>query len=56
MTAAARLPHQAPYTIHDLVDLPDDTNRYEVLEGALIVSPSSDSLHQYFGNELRHRL
>ncbi len=53
---AAQLPHQAPYTVHDLSEMPDNTNRYEVLEGALIVSPSPDSVHQYFGDELRQRL
>lgn len=41
------------YTIHDLFEMPDDGRRYEVLDGALLVSPAPDSLHQYVGDELR---
>jgi Uma2 family endonuclease len=47
------LAHHPPYTIEDLFGMPEDGNRYEVLEGALIVSPSPDSWHQFFGDELR---
>lgn len=50
---AITLPHDAPYTVEDLFEMPADGNRYEVLEGALIVSPSPDSWHQFFGDELR---
>lgn len=41
------------FTIHDLFELPDDGMRYEVLDGALIVSPAPHSFHQYVGDELR---
>jgi Uma2 family endonuclease len=34
-----------PWTIDDLADLPDDGNRYEILDGSLIVSPPPDSFH-----------
>lgn len=44
----------APFTIHDLFETPDDGCRYEVLDGALIVSPAPHSFHQFFGDELRH--
>jgi Uma2 family endonuclease len=36
----------APWTAEDLADLPDDDgNRYEILDGSLIVSPSPDTFH-----------
>lgn len=38
--------HPGPYTVYDLVDMPDDGNRYEVIDGQLIVSPSPTGLHQ----------
>jgi len=34
------------YTVADLDLLPDDGNRYEVLAGALLVTPAPDSAHQ----------
>ncbi len=33
--------------------MPEDANRYEVPEGALIVSPAPDTWHQFFGDEPR---
>src|SRR5436309_188003 len=53
---ALTLAHHPPYTIEDLFGMPDDGNRYEVLEGALIVSPSPDSWHQFFGDQLQTAL
>jgi Uma2 family endonuclease len=35
-----------PWTRADLVRLPDDGNRYEVLDGALLVTPLPAGLHQ----------
>jgi len=35
----------APWTIDDLADLPDDGNRYELLDGSLLVSPPPDTFH-----------
>ena len=34
------------YTVADLDLLPDDGNRYEVLAGTLLVTPSAGSAHQ----------
>jgi hypothetical protein len=34
------------YTVADLELLPDDGNRYEVLAGTLLVTPSPGSAHQ----------
>lgn len=48
LTAARR-----SFTVHDLFEMPDDGFRYEVLDGALIMTPAPDSLHQYTGDELR---
>ncbi len=48
--------HHAPYTVEDLFEMPDDGNRYEVLEGALIVSPSPDFWHQIIGDRLQTAL
>jgi Uma2 family endonuclease len=42
-TIALPLPR---YTVADLDQLPDDGNRYELLEGWLIVTPFPSSLHQ----------
>jgi Uma2 family endonuclease len=38
--------HHGPYTIEDLEAMPDDGQRYELIDGALHVSPSPASLHQ----------
>jgi Uma2 family endonuclease len=35
-----------PFTIHDLDRMPDDGRRYEILDGALIVSPRPIVWHQ----------
>ena len=40
---ASRLSDQ-PWTVDDLAELPDG-NRYEILDGSLIMSPAPDSLH-----------
>jgi Uma2 family endonuclease len=34
------------WTVADLADLPDDGNRYEVVDGELLVTPSPTLLHQ----------
>lgn len=35
-----------PLTYDDLVTMPDDGNRYEIINGALLVSPSPTRFHQ----------
>ncbi|KAB8195968.1 Uma2 family endonuclease [Nonomuraea phyllanthi] len=35
-----------PYTVDDLLKLPDDGNRYELCNGSLLVSPAPTKLHQ----------
>lgn len=44
------------YTIDDLDQLPDDGNRYEVLDGMLLVTPSPSVDHQRIATELTVRL
>ena len=34
------------YTYSDLLTVPEDTNRYEIFEGELIVTPSPIRIHQ----------
>ncbi len=41
-----------PLTIDDLYEMPDDGNRYELLQGELIVSPSPGGTHQEVLGEL----
>ena len=53
---ALTLAHHPPYTVEDLFGMPEDGNRYEVLEGALIVSPSPDTWHQFLGDQLQTAL
>ncbi|MFF4622128.1 Uma2 family endonuclease [Nonomuraea jabiensis] len=36
----------APFTVDDLLEFPDDGNRYELFNGSLLVSPSPTSPHQ----------
>ena len=46
------LPPDRPWELEDLDAIPDDGNRYEILQGELIVSPSPGSLHQLILGEL----
>lgn len=41
-------PHElpGPYTVADLAGMPDDGRRYELIDGALIVTPAPILLHQ----------
>ncbi|MGA4989553.1 Uma2 family endonuclease [Nonomuraea bangladeshensis] len=43
---AVVLPTAPPYTVDDLLKFPDDGNRYELLNGSLLVSPAPTPLHQ----------
>ncbi|WP_344887609.1 Uma2 family endonuclease [Nonomuraea antimicrobica] len=40
------LPGRPPFTVDDLLNFPDDGNRYELFNGSLLVSPSPTPLHQ----------
>ena len=44
------------YTIADLERFPNDGNRYELLDGVLIVTPSPSHAHQVIVNRLQFRL
>src|SRR5215472_8516654 len=45
-----------PFTVADLDRMPDDGHRYELLDGALIVSPRPTNSHQEVAMELAVRL
>ncbi len=34
------IPHGRPFTVDDLEGMPDDGNRYELIDGMLLVSPA----------------
>lgn len=44
MTAAQA--HIGPWTVHDLLALPEDGNRHELIDGALLMSPPPSPAHQ----------
>ena len=44
------------WTVEMLHELPDDGNRYEILKGALLVSPAPSWLHQRAVGELHYLL
>lgn len=46
------IPHGRPFTVDDLEGMPDDGNRYELIDGMLHVSPCPVPLHQVVGGEL----
>ena len=39
-------PHRVVLTYADLREMPDDRNRYEILEGDLVVTPAPNTSHQ----------
>jgi Uma2 family endonuclease len=45
-TGSFSLPHGRPFTVHDLEACPDDGNRYELIDGAILVSPAPSRKHQ----------
>ncbi len=45
-----------PWVREDLVRLPDDGNRYEIVDGDLVVTPSPSSAHQFAGLGLYRQL
>ena len=40
------IPHGRPFTVDDLEAMPDDGNRYELIDGMLLVSPAPNWAHQ----------
>ena len=44
--------HVGPWRFDELADLPDDGRRYEVVDGALVVSPPPGQDHQLVGTGL----
>ena len=44
------------YTIEDLDRFPDDGNRYELLDGVLLVTPAPATSHQVVANRLQFQL
>jgi Uma2 family endonuclease len=46
MEAVTTLPRGRPLTVADLETMPDDGHRYELIEGALIVTPAPSVRHQ----------
>ena len=53
---AASLDRAGPWAFADLVDLPEDGRRYEVVDGLLVVSPPPSQAHQLLSNRLRQQL
>jgi Uma2 family endonuclease len=44
------------YTVDDLDSFPDDGNRYELLDGVLLVSPAASFLHEIVVQRIRDEL
>jgi Uma2 family endonuclease len=51
-TGPVQLAHGRPFTVDDLEAMPDDGNRYELIDGMLLVSPAPDLKHQTVVGEL----
>lgn len=45
-TSSVGIPHGRPFTVDDLEAMPDDGNRYELIDGMLVVSPAPGMRHQ----------
>jgi len=52
MEAVTTLPYSRPLTVADLEAMPDDGHRYELIDGALIVTPAPSTRHQTVSLEL----
>ena len=46
MVGMTTIPHDRTWTRDDLAALPEDGNRYEILDGALLVTPAPSYSHQ----------
>jgi Uma2 family endonuclease len=56
MTAQLSLPDRQVWTIDDLLSLPDDGHRYEIIDGSLLVSPAPPLRHQVAADRLADML
>jgi len=56
MGAMAVLPRSRPLTRADLASMPDDGHRYELVDGALVVTPAPSIRHQAVLAALYHLL
>ncbi|MGQ0479944.1 MAG: Uma2 family endonuclease [Pseudonocardia sp.] len=52
MTDFVGLAEHRPFTVHDLETMPDDGRRYEIIDGALLVTPAPGWPHQEMSLEL----
>lgn len=48
--------HRGPWRFEELADLPEDDQRYEVVDGRLVVTPPPSQRHQLIGAELLFQL
>ncbi|HEY3606957.1 MAG TPA: Uma2 family endonuclease [Pseudonocardiaceae bacterium] len=55
-TGSFSLPRGRSFSVHDLEALPDDGNRYELIDGMLLVSPAPGFRHQKIAMRLAFRL
>ena len=53
MAMAATIPY---YSVADLEQFPNDGNRYELLDGVLLVTPAPNAMHQLLAMRLGHIL
>jgi Uma2 family endonuclease len=53
MAMAISVPH---YTVDDLENFPDDGNRYELLDGVLLVTPQAAASHQIVASRIQTEL
>jgi Uma2 family endonuclease len=53
MAMAITVPH---YTVDDLAEFPNDGNRYELLDGLLLVTPAPNTGHQVIATRIQARL
>jgi Uma2 family endonuclease len=56
MTAMATQLPEGPHTVADLEAMPDDGNRYELIDGWLLVSPAPATNHQVIATALAGEL
>lgn len=54
--SVAHFEHAGPWTFDDLEKLPDDGWRYEVVDGALLMTPPPTDFHQAVGRRLFRQL